>query len=105
MASHLENTAPLNYRPSDILPAAKSLFCTGIHVLKGIFKSKTRANETYWRAANTYYRNIDAMLMQLARIIEGTGEAAAPVFGCFPYDVKGKGDFRGYLSLAKYFNS
>ena len=54
---------------------------------------------TYWRAANISYRNIDAMLMQLGRIIEETGEMAVPVFGCFPYDVRGKGDFRGFLSL------
>jgi epoxyqueuosine reductase QueG len=39
--------------------------------------------------------------MQLSRIIEETGETAVPVFGCFPYDVKGKGDFRGYLPLVR----
>lgn len=98
-ASRLEDTAPQGYRPSDLLPAAKSMFCLGIPVPKGIFKCGARANETYWRAANTYYRNIDAMLMQLARIIEETGETAIPVFGCFPYDVRGRGDFRGFLSL------
>jgi len=73
----------------------------GIPVPKGIFKCKERANETYWRAANIYYRHIDSMLMQLARVIEETGETAVPVFGCFPYDVRGKGDFWGYLSLVK----
>lgn len=98
-ASRLEDTAPQGYRPSDLLPAAKSMLCLGIPVPKGIFKCGARANETYWRAANTYYRNIDAMLMQVARIIEETGETAIPVFGCFPYDVRGKGDFRGFLSL------
>lgn len=98
-ASHLENSAPQGYRPSDLLPAAKSLLCLGIPVPKGIFKCGARVNETYWRAANTYYRNIDAMLMQLGRIIEETGETAIPVYGCFPYDVRGKGDFWGYLSL------
>ena len=80
-ASDLENSAPQGYRPSDLLPAAKSLLCLGIPVPKGIFKCGARANETYWRAANTYYRNIDALLMQLARIIEETGETAVPVYG------------------------
>ena len=27
--------------------------------------------------------------------------AALPVFGCFPYDVRGPGDFWGYLSLVR----
>jgi epoxyqueuosine reductase len=98
-ASHLENSAPRGYRPSDLLPAARSLLCLGIPVPKGIFKCGARVNETYWRAANTYYRNIDALLMQLGRIIEETGEEAIPVYGCFPYEVRGRGDFWGYLSL------
>ncbi|MBI5602848.1 MAG: hypothetical protein HY879_05785, partial [Deltaproteobacteria bacterium] len=68
-AAHLEDSAPQGYRPSDLLPASKSLLCLGIPVPKGIFKCGARANEAYWRAANTYYRNIDALLMQLGRMI------------------------------------
>jgi len=98
-SSELENTAPQGYRPSDILPGAKSLFCLGSPVPKGIFACEAKANESYWRAANITYRNIDAILLQLGRVMEETGEKAVPVFGCFPYEVKGKGDFRGYLSL------
>lgn len=100
-ASELEKTAPPVYRPSDSLPGANSLFCLGIPVLKGIFTCEGRANEMYWRAANVTYRTIDAILLQLGRIIEETGEKAVPVYGCFPYEVKGKGDFWGYLSLVK----
>jgi epoxyqueuosine reductase QueG len=100
-SSQLENAAPPGYRPSDVLPSAKSLFCLGIPVPEGVFKCEERANETYWRAASIYYRNIDAILMRLGRIIEETGETAFPVYGCFPYDVRGKGNFRGYLSLVK----
>jgi epoxyqueuosine reductase QueG len=55
----------------------------------------------YWRAANIYYRNIDAVLMRAASMIEKKGEVAVPVFGCFPYDIKRKGDFWGYLSLVR----
>jgi hypothetical protein len=72
-ASSLENSAPQGYRPSDLLSAAKSLLCLGVPVPKGVFKCGGRANATYGRAANTYYRNIDAMLMQVGRIIEETG--------------------------------
>ncbi len=104
-ASRLEETAPKGYRPSEILPAAKSLFSLGIPVPKGIFKCKARANENYWRAANTYYRNIDSILMQIARIIEEKGELALPVFGCFPFDVRGRGDLWGFLSLVKMAES
>lgn len=98
-AADLENSAPKGYRPSDLLPAPQSLLCLGIPIPKGIFKGGTRANLAYWRAANTSYRNMDMILMQLSRIIEETGEEAMPVYGCFPYDVRGKGDLWGFLSL------
>ena len=104
-ASHLEDIAPKGYRPSEVLPGAKSLFCLGIPVPKGIFKGEARAHETYWRAANITYRSIDALLLQLGRMIEETGETAVPVYGCFPYELKGKGDFWGFLSLVKMAES
>jgi len=55
----------------------------------------------YWRAANVYYRNIDMLLMRACNIIEEKGEVAVPICTCFPYDIKGKGDFWGYVSLVK----
>ena len=99
-SSRIEN-APLGYRPSDLLPSAKSMMCLGVPFPKGIFKSKARANEMYWRGAAIYYRNFDAIILELARIIEEDGETAVPVFGCFPYDLKDRGDFWGYVSLVK----
>jgi epoxyqueuosine reductase QueG len=99
-AASLENE-PLGYRPSDMLASAKSIICLGIPVPKGIFKCQERSEWTYWRAANVYYRNIDAILIRASEIIEEKGEIAVPVYGCFPYDIKGKGDFWGYVSLVK----
>ncbi len=99
-SSQLENDTP-GYRPSDLLPSAESIVCLGLPVPKGIFKCRERMNESYWRAANIYYRHFDTILMQIARIIEENGETATPVYGCFPYDVKGRGDFWGYLSLVR----
>ena len=99
-SSYLENDPP-GFRPSDLLSTAKSIVCLGLPVPKGIFSCRERTNECYWRAANIYYRHFDAILMQVARIIEETGETATPIYGCFPYDVKGRGDFWGYLSLVK----
>ena len=93
---HLENDPP-GYRPSDLLPSVESIVCLGLPVPQGIFKCGERTIESYWRAANIYYRYFDAILMQVARRIEENGETAVPVYGCFPYDVKGQGDFWGYL--------
>jgi epoxyqueuosine reductase QueG len=99
-ASSLENE-PLGYRPSDMLASAESILCLGIPVPKGIFKSEERSEWMYWRAASIYYRNIDAVLMRACSIIEEKGEVAVPIYTCFPYDIKGKGDFWGYMGLVK----
>ena len=99
-SSHLENNT-LGYRPSNFLPSAESMLCMGMPFPKGVFQCGERSNEAYWRAANVYYRNVDAILMQAARIIEEQGVVAVPVFGCFPYDVRDRGDFWGYVSLVK----
>lgn len=99
-ATSLENE-PSGYRPSDMLASVKAILCLGIPVPKGIFKCQGRSEWMYWRAANIYYRNIDAVLMRVASIIEEKGEIAVPVYGCFPYDIKGKGDFWGYMGLIK----
>jgi len=98
--SSLENE-PSGYKPSDMLPSARSLLCFGIPVPKGIFKFQERSEWMYWRAANIYYRNIDMVLMRTCSIIEERGEVAVPIYGCFPYDIKGKGDFWGYVSLVR----
>jgi epoxyqueuosine reductase QueG len=90
---------PLGYRPSDMLKSAESIVCLGIPVPKGLFKCQERSEWMYWRAANIHYRNIDMVLMQVCNIIEEKGEVAVPVYSCFPYDIKGKGDFWGYMSL------
>ena len=101
-ASSLENE-PSGYRPSDMLASAESILCLGVPVPKGIFKSEERSEWMYWRAASIYYRNMDMVLMRACSIIEeiGEGEVAVPIYTCFPYDIKGKGDFWAYVSLVK----
>jgi epoxyqueuosine reductase QueG len=98
--SSLQNEPP-GYRPADLLASAQSILCLGIPVPRGIFKCQERSEWMYWRAANIYYRNIDAVLMRACSIVEEKGEVAVPAYGCFPYDIKGKGDFWGYMSLVK----
>jgi len=99
-ASDLENE-PSGYRPSDMLASAKNILCLGVPVPKGIFQCGERSESMYWRAASIYYRNIDMVLMRACSIIEGKGEVAVPIYACFPYDIKGKGDFWAYVSLVK----
>ena len=79
-ASSLE-TEPSGYRPSDLLPGARSILCLGMPFSRGIFKCAGKAEQTYWRAAAVYYRHIDAILMQAAVIIEEQSEIAVPVYG------------------------
>ena len=71
----------LGYRCSDTLLSAKSILCLGMPFPRGVFHCESRTNETYWRAANIYYKNIDMVLLQIARIIEEQDELAVPVFG------------------------
>jgi len=92
---------PVGYRPSDMLASAKSILCLGIPVPKGIFKCQERSEWMYWRAANIYYRSIDMVLMRIASMLEEKGEVAMPIYSCFPYDIKGKGDFWGFMGLVK----
>jgi len=39
--------------------------------------------------------------MRACSIIEEKGEVAVPIYACFPYDIKGKGDFWAHVSLVK----
>lgn len=95
------DNAPLGYRPSDILSHAKSLLSIGIPVPKGVYQCKGRSIETLWRTHNVYYRNIDAILLRVSLFIEEQEDTAVPIFGCFPFNVKEKGDLWGFLSLVK----
>ena len=99
-AESLQNE-PRRYRPSDMLPQARSILCLGMPIPKGIFRCKERSEWMYWRAANIYYRTIDAALMQVCSILEAKKEVAVPIYGCFPYDMKGKGRFLGLFILSK----
>lgn len=97
----LLETEPQGIRPSDALDFARSLVCLGLPVPKGVLRSAGRSEALYWRTANVYYRHIDALLIRAASILEDQNEAAVPIFGCFPYDIKGKGDMWGYLDLIR----
>lgn len=90
-----------DYRPSDLLESAKGILCIGLPIPKGIFLCAKNSEQMYWRTVNVYYRHIDTTLIGAASIIEEADGVAVPVFGCYPFDIKGRGDFWGYLSLVK----
>lgn len=94
-------TEPPGFRPSDLLPGSQSVFCVGIAIPRGVFRCGSRDKSIYWRSASIIYRYLDSVLLRCAAIMENNGELAVPVFGCFPYEVKGKGDLWGYLNLVK----
>jgi len=99
-AATLEDLFPES-AASRMLAAAKSVMCLGVPIPRGIFRSETEPEAMYWRAANVFYRHIDALSMRAAAVVEEHGEAAVSVFGCFPYKVLGRGDFKGYINLMK----
>lgn len=100
-SADLLEAGPSDYRPSDLLESAESILCIGMPIPKGIFLCAKNSEQMYWRTVNVYYRYIDAALISAANIIEARDEIAVPVYGCYPFDIKGRGDFWGYLSLVK----
>ncbi len=76
----LENE-PSGYRPSEMLSSAQSILCFGLPVPKGVFQCQERSEWMYWRGANVYYRNIDAVSIRACSIVEEKGGIAVPVFG------------------------
>ncbi|AFM24260.1 hypothetical protein [Desulfomonile tiedjei] len=100
-AAEALETEPAGSRPSDRLERAQSLVSLGMPVPKGVFRAKEGSEALYWRTANIYYRQIDALVLRTAIFLEEHGETAVPVYGCFPYAIRGKGDMVGDLDLIK----
>lgn len=94
------------YRPSDLVPGARSLVCFGIPVPRGVFDQKRRVVLSNWRIQSLYYRKLDSLSVRLAVRLEEEGERAAPVFGCLPFELRGLAWARGRLSIsvAGYLN-
>jgi epoxyqueuosine reductase QueG len=94
------------YRPSDLVPGARSLVCFGIPVPRGIFDQKRHVVESNWMTQNLNYRKLDSLSVRLAARLEEEGERAVPVFGCLPMELRGLAWARGSLSVsvAGYLN-
>ena len=81
---------PLGYRPSDMLASAESILCFGIPVPRGVFKCEERSEWMYWRAANIYYRTIDAALTKTCSILEAKRGSCVSGLLCFFFFLKKK---------------
>jgi epoxyqueuosine reductase len=99
-ASALANEPP-GHRPDDLLPGAQSILCFGITVPRGVYRPMAYGVETIWRTQNLYYRRLDTLSVRFAALLEGFGEQAVPVFGCFPMGVNARGEVEGYLNLIR----
>ncbi len=89
---------PPGYRPQDLLPDAQSMICFGIPVPRGALRETLYTTETIWRSQNLYYRRLDTISLRLAQLLEECGAQAAPVFGCLPMAVNGRGEVAGHLN-------
>jgi len=96
-ASALANEPP-GHRPQDLLPGARSLICFGLPVPRGVYRTPAYPLETVWRSQNLNYRRLDTLSLRLAALLEGTGAAAVPIYGCQPMDVNSRGQVTGYLN-------
>ncbi|HPI92538.1 MAG TPA: hypothetical protein PLT09_04325 [Deltaproteobacteria bacterium] len=92
---------PEGLRPKDFLPDARGLFCFGMPLPEGIYRCPDRSVEMYWRALNMHFRTMDELSLHTAMMLEASGFTAAPVFACFPMEVRNKGELRGYVSLVR----
>src|SRR3990172_5958811 len=79
----MEDERP-GYRPSDLVPGARSMVCFGVPVPRGIFDQKHHAVDGIWRTQNLYYRKLDSLSVRLAARLEGGGGRAGPGVGGLP---------------------
>lgn len=96
----MENERP-GYRPSDVVAGARSLVCFGIPVPRAVFEQRDHVVETNWRIQGLYYRRLDDLSVRVAALLEDQGEAAVPILGCLPVDVRGPASIAGYVNQVR----
>jgi epoxyqueuosine reductase len=89
---------PAGYRPSDLLPGARSMICFGIPVPRNVYQKSPYTTEMVWRTQNLLYRRLDTLSLAFAQAAEAHGAGAVPVFGCCPMAVNRKGRVVGYVN-------
>jgi len=89
---------PQGYRPSDLLPGARSMICFGIPVPRGVYQDGVRTTEMVWRTQSLLYRRLDTLSLGFAQFMESQGARAVPVFGCSPMAVDARARVVGYVN-------
>jgi epoxyqueuosine reductase len=92
---------PAGFRARDVLPGARSMVCFGIPVPRGVYGAASHCTELIWRTQNLHYRRLDALALSLVQVLEENGAWAAPIFGCCPMAVNGRGHVQGYLNMIR----
>jgi epoxyqueuosine reductase len=91
-------TEPAGYRPSDLLPGARSMICFGLPVPRSVYEKSPYTTEMVWRTQNLLYRRLDTLALAFAQAAEAQGAGAVPVFGCCPMAVNQRGWVVGYVN-------
>jgi epoxyqueuosine reductase len=89
---------PAGYRPSDLLPGARSMICFGLPIPRSVYEKSPYTTEMVWRTQNLLYRRLDTLSLALAQKAEEHGAGAVPVFGCCPMAVNQRGRVVGYVN-------
>jgi epoxyqueuosine reductase QueG len=89
---------PVNFRPEDFLPGAKSLICFGISIPNDIYCAPKYKSEMVWRSQNLLYRRLDTLSLRFSSILEYSGARALPVFGCMPMGINKRNSVVGYIN-------
>lgn len=89
---------PVNFRPEDFLPGAKSLICFGVSIPNDIYCTPNYKSEMVWRSQNLLYRRLDTLSLRFSNILENSNEHALPVFGCMPLGINKRKSVVGYIN-------
>jgi epoxyqueuosine reductase len=81
-----------------IFPNARSALVFGLPIPRAVLKS-TKPLHNYWRTANLFYRHLDTLAVKIALILEEKGFDSLPIFGCFPFQIKGLYEYNGFVDL------
>lgn len=96
-ASRMAHESP-GHRPQDLLPEARCLICFALPVPRAVYETPLHMTEMVWRSQNLYYRRLDTISLQVAAILEESGERALPTWGCMPQGVSDRGEVIGIFN-------
>jgi epoxyqueuosine reductase len=85
---------------NSIFPDARSALIFGLPIPRAVLRS-TKLLHNYWRTANLFYRYLDTLAVEIALILEEEGFDSLPIFGCFPFQIRGLYEYAGFVDLIR----